>query len=61
MPKAISAELDKYEMEVVAIWNTALVTEVYLMSAEPDSSEAETFEMLSQSFLQSDLPEMDTI
>ena len=59
MPKAISTELDQYEMEVAAIWNTSSITEVYLLSTDPESSEMETFEALSQSFV--DIPEMESI
>ena len=61
MPKAISGVFDQFEMETVAIWNTTLDTEIYLMSNEPDSTEMETFENLSQSILQYEIPDLEPL
>ena len=50
VPSSLRNLLDEQDYFVAAIWNTPLVTEIYILSLEADSDEMATLESLSQSF-----------
>ena len=53
--------INSYDLRIAAVWNTTTTTEIYILSREPSSFEIDTFEALSQSFIDSEPPSLELI
>ena len=53
VPLSLRSCLEDHDYVVAAIWNTATVTEIYILNYDADSDEMATLESLSQSYVYS--------